>query len=86
MAQRHITLAHAYRLTNAYTPESLGMKHAGKPVWELAGGTNNFYQVIYTDNSSIIVFSPDSQRPITIRHRRPPRHHRRARRKNITPS
>ena len=59
--------------TAAQTAQSLGMQHADKPVAEICFSNNNFYQVIYTDNSSVIVFSPDSERPITVNHHRAPR-------------
>ena len=74
---RNITLFQAYMRTAAQTAQSLGMQHAGKPVQEIDFSGNNFYQVIYTDNSSVIVFSPDSERPITVDHHRAPRGHKR---------
>jgi len=72
-----ITLFQAYMRTATQTAKSLGMQHNGKPVQEICFSSNNFYQVIYTDNSSVIVFSPDSERPITVRHHRAPRRHKR---------
>ena len=59
--------------TAAQTAQALGMHHNGKPVAEIDFSGNNFYQIIYTDNSSRIVFSPDSERPITVNHHRAPR-------------
>lgn len=72
-----ITLFQAYMRTATYTAESLGMQHDGKPVLEIDFSGNNFYQIIYTDNSSCIVFSPDSEQPITVTHHRAPRPNRR---------
>ena len=73
----HLSMFQAYMRTAAQTAQSLGMQHAGKPVAEIDFSGNNFYQVIYTDNSSAIVFSPDSERPITVAHQRAPRPNRR---------
>lgn len=61
-----ISLRAAYELAGIYTPTPPRLTHEGKPVWEIAQGTNNFYQVIYPDNSSVIVFSPEGETPITI--------------------
>lgn len=61
-----ISLQEAYGITGVYTPTPPRLTHEGKPVQEIAGGTNNFYQVIYPDNSSTIVFSPESETPITV--------------------
>lgn len=61
-----ISLQEAYKITGIYTPTPPRLTHEGKPVWEIAEGTNNFYQVIYPDNNSAIVFSPESETPITI--------------------
>ena len=79
---RNITLFNAYMRTAVYTAESLGMQHDGKPVAEIDFSGNNFYQVIYTDNSRCIVFSPDSEQPITVAHQRAP--HRQPRRRPQT--
>jgi hypothetical protein len=72
---RNITLFLAYMRTAVYTAESLGMQHDGKPVLEIDFRGNNFYQIIYTDKSSRIVFSPDSKQPIAVTHHRAPQHH-----------
>ena len=72
-----LSMFQAYMRTAAQTAQSLGMQHAGKPVQEIDFSGNNFYQVIYTDNSSAIVFSPDSERPITVGHQRAPQRHKR---------
>jgi hypothetical protein len=52
VTHRNITLFQAYMRTAAQTAQSLGMQHDGKPVQEIDFSGNNFYQVIYTDNSS----------------------------------
>jgi hypothetical protein len=79
-----ITLSQAYLRTAAQTAESLGMQHKGKPVQEICSSGNSFYQVIYADNSSKIVFSPDDETPITVKHHRAPRRHARTPATNIT--
>jgi hypothetical protein len=61
-----ISLQEAYRITGIYTPTPPRLTHNGKPVKEIDGGINNFYQVIYPDNSSVVVFSPESETPITV--------------------
>ena len=70
-----ITLFHAYMRTAAQTAQALGMHHNGKPVAEIDFSGNNFYTVLYADGRTAVIFSPESERPITVRHQRAPRRH-----------
>ena len=70
-----ITLFQAYMRTATFTAQSLGMKHDGKPVAEIDFSGNNFYTIMYVDGKTAVIFSPESERPITVRHQRAPRRH-----------
>lgn len=63
---RHLTLRQAYQITATHTPQSLNMQFQGLPVYEIAAYTNHFYRVMFTDMTAQTMFSPPSERPITI--------------------
>lgn len=61
-----LTLSQAYQITTTRTPQSLNMQFQGLPVYEIAASPNHFFRIMFTDMTARTVFSPPSERPITI--------------------